>query len=628
MRSIGFTLFLALLAALSCGLAGWQWKEGNFDAFLGAPPTKVGERLYTAFTPADVKYIQVTQNGIVSNFELTDKGWQALVPWRDRMDPRAAVGIINFTLGMRVEDFAKADEIDRKKTGLRENGINIRLEGKDRRSLARYKLGRSTPWFATVKDIKENVPTVFVQPRDEDHKDHIYTCTGDISALFKDGLKYLRDHRPFYFNPITLQKMRIRTDEGELTLARADHKSPWRLVKPLDLATDPKALKTLLEGLYELQAAKISDRSAVTLPSKGSLAKSTQISLLSFGSETETVLEIFPPDSPTMRDVLATVSDRPETIFELPLKPEAGLTSLADLPLTINTLRDASLTNLNIASLRGVLIQPSNGSEILVTRTPPNPWMITIDGVSQTANEERLFTLLKSVTEGRAVDFVSDAATDFTPWGLNQPFLKLRFLGDDNQGLELAFGKNSKGEYFVNRLGTSTVMRVESGLVSSISTRPYEWRHARIWSVDRTNLMAIERMTINSPTLLLRYNPNDGDWSANSEGKDITSSLNPSRATYLIGVLEGLKVTRWLAETDESANQALLTPSLVFKIVEKGTNEMDDFTGLISREVAFAPGSTGPNPGFYYGRTSTGSHPFLLDRETYGKLALELLDPN
>ncbi|MGL5019063.1 MAG: DUF4340 domain-containing protein, partial [Luteolibacter sp.] len=385
MRSLGFTLILALLAVLVCGVAGWRWVQGNFDSVLGAPPVPIGQNVYTGFTQAQVKRMQISRNGITAAFELGENGWQGTLPSQDRMDPRAAVSIINFTLGMKVEDFAPRDDIESQKAGLGESAINIRLEDENRVPLASYKLGRQTPWLATVKDIEAPVPTVFIHPRDDGRKRFIYAATGDITPLFKDGLKFLRDHRPFYFNPVALQKIRIRAEEGELTLGRESPKSPWRVVKPLDLATDPKAIKSLLEGLYELQALKVLDRATTPLPTSGTLAKSSQIVLTSFGSETETLLEIQPPETPDAREVRATVSDRPDTIFSLPLKPEANLVSLADLPLAVNDLRDPTLTNLNIQSLRGILIQPATGMDILITRTPPRPWMTTIAGKSDEA---------------------------------------------------------------------------------------------------------------------------------------------------------------------------------------------------------------------------------------------------
>ncbi|MEY3896045.1 MAG: hypothetical protein RLZZ214_1565, partial [Verrucomicrobiota bacterium] len=288
---------LALLAILVGGLAGWQWIEGNFNSVLGAPPVPVGRTIYSGFKPADVKRIQVTRNGVTASFELGDTGWQGTLPWKDRMDPRAAVSIVNFTLGMRVEDFAARDDIDAQKAGLSDSAVEIQLENGNHLQLARYKLGRQTPWQATVKDIEKPVPTVFILPLDEGRKRFIYGATGDISPLFKDGLKFLRDHRPFYFNPVALRTIRIRAEQGELTLGRETPQSPWRIVKPLDLATDPKAMKSLLEGLYELQAVKLADRATVTQPAKSATNKSGQIALGSFGSEAETVLEIQPPET-------------------------------------------------------------------------------------------------------------------------------------------------------------------------------------------------------------------------------------------------------------------------------------------------------------------------------------------
>ena len=626
MRSFAFTLILVLLAGLACGLAGWQWKEGNFDTVFGSPPVPVGQRIYTAFQPADVKHLQVSQGGVTARFELTASGWRCTDPWQDRMDPRAAVTIINFTLGMRVEDFAASGEIDAQKAGFKDSGIQIRLEGADRKPLARFKLGRQTPWMATVEDIKGPVPTVFVQPRDERRSRHIYACTGDIAPLFKDGLKFLRDHRPFYFNPTALREIRIRAGEGELTLARATRQSPWRVTKPLDLATDPKAMKSLLEGLFELQALKISDRASAPVSAEATPAKSSQISLQAFDSESESTLEISPPATPAARETRATVSDRPDVVFDLPLKPEADLVSLADLPLAINDLRDASLTHLNVASLRGVLIQPATGTEILVTRTPPSPWMVTIGGQSQEANEERLFALLKAVTEGRATAFETDAATDFTPWGLHKPFLKLRFLGEDDQGIELVFGLDGRGGYFVNRRGTPAVMRVDPALVASLPVKSYEWRHSRLWSIDRLNLLAIGRKSGAEPPLSLLYDFNSEQWTATADSRDLTPLLIPERANFLLGILEGLKVTRWLSPDDESATAALARPSLVFKIIENTTDDAGEISGRVTREVTLAPATTGANPGFYYGRLGSDMNPFLLDRETYGKLAVGLLE--
>ena len=686
MRSIAATFVLALAAAAICGVAGWQWSQGNFNSLFGTPPVPVGQRIYSGFKASEVKHIRISDGKTSGTFSLLENGWQALTPWADRMDPRAAVGIINFTLGLRVEDFAQEERMDPNRAGLKENAISIRLENANHEPLAKYKLGRVTPWKAKVEGFEQPVPTVFVLPRDVNHRHYVYSCTGDITTLFKDGLKFLRDQRPFYFNPVNLRKIRIRSQQGDLTLGRESLQTPWRIVKPLDLPTNPARMKSLLEGLYELQAVKVSDRASLTLPATDSAVKTGLIALEPFGAKAETLLEIYPPEKPDAHDVKATVNDRPNTVFDLPLKPESGLVSLADLPLSVNDLRDPMLSRLNIGALREISIQPATGTEIVISHTSPKKWIATIVGTEveandateeNMANEENLYALLKAITASRAIGFESDAATDFTPWGLTRPFLTLRLAGypdavpmrffefltlrlaDFPDGvvfrsfgflkfltlrlaephIVLRFGMDGKGGYFVNRLGTPTVMRVDESLVAAIAVRPYEWRHSRLWSVTGVNLFAIKRKTGAASPLILKYKYLDESWQAECDGKDLSATLNPAWVNFMLKALEELRVSRWLSPTDEAAATALANPSLTFTVFEDEPNDDEDEpAGVAIHKLTLAP--VGPRPAFYFGRLDKyfgsldnyfgrfdgGSHLFLISRETYQNLAGELFE--
>ena len=191
MRSFGYTILLAFAAAFLSFVALWQFQQGNFDTIFGAPPTPVGQRLYDSFTPDEVKHIRISGVSGDATFSLTENGWQASSPWQDRMDPRAAMSIISFTLGMRVEDLAEAEKSDPAKSGLGDTAVQIRLEDAKRLPLANFKLGRVSPWKAEVEGVDQPVSTVFIHPRDRHHKKHVHLCTGDINPLFKDGLKTL-----------------------------------------------------------------------------------------------------------------------------------------------------------------------------------------------------------------------------------------------------------------------------------------------------------------------------------------------------------------------------------------------------------------------------------------------------
>ncbi len=641
MRSLTFTFILAVLAAIVCGVLGWHARSGNLNAIFGVPPVQPGQKLYHDFRFSDVARISVSAHGVTADYTKAEDGWKSSTPPHDRMDPRHAVDIIAFTLNLNVQDYARMDDVDQDEIGVREGSISIRLEDAAGKPLARYRMGDRTPLSSENKQGDLPHPTVYVQARDSGRRDYVYACTGDISPLFTDGLKHLRDHRPFYFDPRLVQKVRIRGDQGELTLGHEKPEDPWRIVKPLDLRTDGAAMKALLGGLFELKAPKISDRSAITLPGTETV-KPLQIGLTNFGTEAEVLLEIYPPENAEARERLATVSNRPDTVFHLPIKPEQGYVSLSDLPVNVNDLRDRSLTRLDIASLRAVSLSPATGRRILISRQPPKPWEVQIGNVTYQANEKRLFDLLKALTEGRATAFETDAATDLTQWGLAQPFLIVELLGADNQTIRLNFGMDGHGGVFMNRQGTSTVVRIDPALVGSFAINPTDWRHSRLWSVSMVDLVAIDRVVRSGPALTLFYSFNTEGWTAQLDGKEIiekrntvdgqeliertevSSLVDPAKANRLLDSLVNLNVTRWLPATDPDAAAALAVPLLEINVTQRTVNDMGDTTGLEGRTLTISPSPAGPN--VFYGRLTDEPNPFIIDRETFLKIALDPLE--
>ncbi|MFD2255185.1 DUF4340 domain-containing protein [Luteolibacter algae] len=625
MRSLFFTLLLLIIATVLGGFATWQLKEGSLERILGTPPTDIGEKIYPDFQPEKVARIIITTGQQTARFVKSETGWEATSPWTDRMDARAALAILTFANTTSVEDRAPRDDLDPSLIGLDTGNSQVRLENEDGESLAFFRLGRRTPWLNLPEgENPQPIPTTYLLPLESGRKTHVYAATGDILPLFKDGFKFLRDHRPFYFNPLALQKIRIRTSQGELTLGRETAQSPWRIVKPLELPTNPAAVKKLLEGLFELQATKLSDRSDVTLPSSDTAMENSQIALLPFGAEKETVLEIFPPDSSDSRETQAIISDRPGTLFTLPLKVEQNLISISDLPLTVNDLRDPTLSNLNIASIRGIAIEPSTSPLILISRQPPSPWMATIAGREEPANEQRLYELLKAITDTRAVAFETDAAPeDLSPWGLDKPILSLTFLAENNQTLGIAFGLDTRGNLFAKRKDSATIMRLENSFLEKIAVRPHEWRHARLWSVNRVDLKTLIRDADGQPPLKLRYDFLGETWKAYQSGQEVTSNLDPARANFLLGLLENIEVSQWLGPNDEDALQALDSPLLTFVLTENTVDEFGDPTGEKSQTLSLA---VDPKSRNVYGRLSGESSLFTLAPELFLKLSISLLD--
>lgn len=610
-------------------LAVWQMREGSLDRLLGAPPVELGDRIYPDFQPESVARISLRSGETEAVFVRTPGGWISTTPWEDRMDHRAMLAILTLANTTTAVDRVERDKLDPAAAGLSVGNTEIRCQDASGETLAHFRLGRRTPWLHLAESdnpqtAPETIPTTYLLPLESGRKSHVYAATGDLSPLFKDSFRRLRDHRPLQFNPLALGKIRIRTSEGELTLGRVDTAAPWRITKPLDLATDPASVKTLLEGLFELQATTIAERSEVTLPSITAPALNSQIALSHFGEEGETVLEIFHAETTDAREALATVSDRPETVFTLPLKAEAEIVSIPDLPLTVNDLRDPTLTNLNIASIRGIAIETATTPTILISREPPAPWKATIAGKEQAANEQRLFDLLMAVTGTRALSFETDAAPeDLSPWGLHRPILTLVFLAENNQTLSISFGLDKRGGLFAKRKTSPTIMRIDRSFLDKIAVNAHDWRHARLWSFYKVDLTKLIRTQGEDPPLELTYDDSDPSWKAARSGRDVTADLDPARANFILTTLENLSVARWLAPGDEAAAKALSKPALSFTATENTVDDFGDISGSKMRTITLAPD---PATNLIYGKLSSDPSPFTLDADTFLKLSIPPLD--
>lgn len=624
MRSPAATIALAAIAALVAALAGVSFTDGNLDRLLGGRPVEEGGRLYQ-FDPADVHEIHLAGPGVIARFEETNGFWRSASPWEDRADPRNIAALINYTLRTTVEEAIPRDKVDARLVGLETGNIMVRFDDIHGEMLAHYVLGRRTAWFAEDENGEDPVPTVFLRPLERGRRDHVYACTHDPHPILNDGFRLLRDHRPFLFHPDAIDAVRILTAEGELTLAREHTDSPWRITKPLDLATEKDAVRRLVEGLYELTANKIVEPGEVTPPGDQAAGEKIEIAIHDVVAGRETLLTVELPADPVARTAHATVSGR-AAVFELPLRTEAGKVALLELPLTVNDLRDKTLTRLHGPALREIRIEPDGAEPVVLGRKPRTRWQLLGSREPEEIDERAFLKLIEAVTRDKVAGFVTDAAADLNQWGLDHPDLILRFASFDGESLILRINRGSGGEIHANRSGSSTVVQLDEATLTRIGTRRYQWKSPLLWNLPVVDVISIQRQFAGQPELRLKYSHLLETWVAEREGEDITPTLNPNRANFLLNTLERLQVLRWLSPLDSSAARALLEPRLQITVQQQLVDDLGDPTGTRFRTLFLSPVSNSPQNQFYYGRVDGEPHFFMLDRQTFEKLGVELFE--
>jgi hypothetical protein len=640
MRSFAFTLFLLALTAGVALVAALHLKEGSLDRLLGSQGAEIGNNLYK-FETKDIHRIYLAGNGVKAECVFEGGIWRMVQPWKDRMDPRVANLIVQFTLGTRVVDIIPEGKIDTAKAGLRDGTIGVLIEDRQGNRLANYLLGRPTLWVDYDPRLDRENSTVFIQPLDEGRSDDTYAGTGDIHSLFRDGFRHLRDHHPFLCNPLLLHTVRLQNGEVEVLLSRTDEKAPWRITKPQELATDVTAVTKLLTDLFKLRAKRLMDRSEVTLPAEDANGRQ-RIAIKHFGQAEEVILEIMPPASAEAETVYATVSDRPDTVFELLLKPlatvptegktaapaeeeEDDLVSLAELPDTINDLRNPMLTLLNPAAIQGILIESSTGPDIPVVREAGRDWAYQdAAGKMQPINYGTLTRMVATLTQTRVASFVTDAAADLTPYGLDRPSISLRFLAFSGDRYEFVFGQSGDGTWHAMRAGIPTVMRVDDSYIRALSTQPWQWRRANPWSIAAVDVAEVERTITGKPPLLLDYSMVQQAWKAKVEGVDRSAELVTARADQLLKLLLELQGESWLAPEDQEAKGALSTPAMSFRIRSRRYDDQGLEAGTREHVLHLAPLSKEASNRAWVARVEGDPNAFRIDADIVRRLAVDV----
>ena len=594
------TILLVLLATVLGGLAIIHTGGRYHTAIFGVPPTEPGELLFDAKELDKVKVITLTDsdgNKIV--FKQDGHIWVSTMPWKDRVDPLYIRALFQFTTNLKVQEVIPRDGLELKEFGLRAGHTRVTMTDFKGQILCDYRIGRPAAWQIPIKDKKETQPTTYIRLAQRDLKDNVYLCSLDagslIHPLFVQEFARFRDHHPFNFSPRYLDKVSIQSPEGEVVVSRPNLQSPWKITKPDELRIDPEALNQLFLNIARLTAIKVEDRASVTLPTAGDASNQEEKVKIRFaGIEDDIILNVYPPAAEEDKTALATVSDRPDTVFHLPLTQSiSGTTSLAQLETGVNDLRSKTMTHLNGPQLKTIIIRPLGRPDILLTRTPKTTWQILRKSGYEAANEDTIIDLMLAVTRDKVAKFVTDAATDLKPYGLDRPLLQIGFISFDGQAMRIAISRNKTDEnIYAHIVGKPNIWQLSNETMGKISIHPWQWRTEHVWHIPKVDATQIDIERNNAPAVQLNCNYFTDQWTAQIDGANATASLNPNRAKKLLSNLEALKTTKWLGPFYSQAAKALDTPDTVIRIhLNRFADDSTELPPIVKTlKIAHTPG--------------------------------------
>lgn len=626
------------------------------DKIFGVAPIPAGEWLLGEKKLEQTWQITLTNSEDQSiNFIFRDKLWVITEPCQDRADQRYVNTLVAFTQRLQVRDSIPREELNLEDFGLRDGHIRVTMRNKSGNEICDYRIGRQTAWHAPSADNQTTQPTIFVRLADDDLKDNIYVCslspgrsdtpklTGNddivssIHALFDNQFSRFRDHHPLHFSPTQLERIRIQNTEGELLLSRDNLQSGWGIAKPLELPVDPVALKNLLSDLSNLSATEIQDRGSVTLPAgESDTAQAQEISIHSAGADDDIVLRVYPPVKEGDTTVLATVSDRPDTIFHLPLTATSALpdtTPLSALQVGANDLRSKTMTQLSGPQLKTIIVRPQGRIPVMLQRSKKTIWQVLRPSGWERTNQGSVIDLLTAVSRDQVEKFVTDAATDLSIYGLDTPFLQIAFISFNDEGMRIAFGRDPDGKHvFAHIVGLPNIWQISTDTLSKIAQDSWQWRDPLVWHLPKVDVSNITIQKPAQPTIQLDYDHFAANWEASYDKKNATAALNPNRAEKFLSEIQSLVTKRWLGPLHPQAMQALENPNITISVT---VQQVDDEAQNSEPVVKTLRVATTPGGFIHFAKIDTTpqhkaspdeSSYFLLDPKTVTQLNVNLFE--
>ncbi len=688
MRILRFIL-LVLVTLAAIGAAVLLTIDGNLSRIIGRTAFSSGERLfpYTKEEMNEISWMRINCGGDMAEFRRRPNGvWWGEKPWDDRMDPRAAAAILQYTYSTSIVDalpLHKIDSASLKEFGVKTTPITItlkemRADGRRSSTMARYTLGSTAPWLVDDTENQTTDDTTYMQTDFYGRDSRILVGTGNILPLFKSGIRQLRDHRPLLIHPAMPASIEINNKGQRIALERPspDPRTPWKITYPLPLDTDPQMMDVLLGTLQKLTAVRVYDPEETSVPDMTD-DQVTSVSIRNFTGrlagdgkslaveEKPVTLRIYPPsDNSNLAELVkATVSDR-KAVFELAQTTGSNkeVPGVRNIPLDLNLLRSKQLTDIGDYKITGLSIRRSLQDYPTIVRfvqgdekTGQQPtWMYTAEGSRyQEVNPDHLVSLLKTVKTGNVAGFASDKATDLAVYGLDNPLLTLTMslLPKPNEEprppVTVFFSKGTDGSWYARQSGKPTVVMLDNEYMKNFTANALAWKKKSLLSFNRYNLKEMHLDRIGSGgALVLKFDRLDDSWTASKDGRDETLNINPNRANRYLDELEKMEVVSWLPYTNPEAREALKKPVFRLKLViqvykDASRQEHREITGkdgitfsaepemeekTISMEIA--PAGEAGFSRFYYGKINTTPYYFILNMDSVRLLGASLAEDN
>ncbi len=420
----------------------------------------------------------------------------------------------------------------------------------------------------------------------------VYVVRNDLRTQLIKKTDDFRDHRLSAIPFQSVQKITVKTNEGEIDLERQNQH--WNILKPLRARAADAKIKDLLAGVL---TATVSQFHPETPTPEQSLAEPrATVTLQVEGQKEPVILQVgaTPSGEENKDKTFAKISTR-KAVTVIPNKALDPI-----LKARPNDLRDRKLLRFEPDIVDRITIQNAASPPILLARKGET-W-VRKDGDKEAPVRDGVASkLLADLQTAESINFVADLATDLGQYGLAAPAVTIRLASYSSENTP----ESKAGEKIITSLLIGTV-EADGGYVK-LEDEPYVVAAPRAF-LDSIPADILPLLPLATPEALFELKPEsitglqfhqkdaapisvekkDGSWSLADAG---TGTLDTDAVQKIEAHLVALKVGRIsdptaLALLSENLNTQVL--SLKVKTSQEGKEETQELhLGLPTKHGEF-----------------------------------------
>ncbi|HTR62689.1 MAG TPA: DUF4340 domain-containing protein [Candidatus Binataceae bacterium] len=413
--------------------------------------------------------------------------------------------------------------------------------------------------------------------------------------------------------PSDIAKIELKYPDREIELERPKG-GDWKMVKPIGADADQTTANNLARAIADATVTKTLDETPTDLSPFGLAKPATVVTVTTYDGKQLPGIEVG-KTTPIGFSAYIKTTEKPAIMLTSSAFP-AGMNK------TVDQLRSRDLMTFKVDDITKVIINKDNGQTIEIDRDG-DKWRIVKPG-NYLADPTQVRQLLSTLVNAKVADFIGDAPSSVTQYGLEKPHLTVTVYGKGAASESLLFGfkqsEQGKDGIYVRRGERTPVYTVHQWVVGSLDRSVLDLRDKTVFSFQSSDVDSAA-VKVGSDQFTLKRSAG-GKWDITQGGKTVEADV--AVVERFLDELRDLKGVSIVADPMPSPVPfGLDQPAIAVTLMGKdgkniGTVKLSKIT--VKPTGAPEPGSAAGPRTEYYADSSAGTAVYSISDFSFSQL--------